>query len=351
MTRLLPAASCSIRWVPDVMCGRHLLGLAFCLLLAAAPRSAIAQSLDHYSLIMGFLPGKCLEKPDLAICQGLTLKDPAARNLTLIGLRPDARAGSVPLEDCDPMAGAFSMPIFEGEVDDAATRACKLPAVKLSPSLGKALAEVMPTTAQCAERQYWSRYGACSMLSEEKYFERAVGRARDMQRTLLNATIAGAIGKRIKRDDLIESFAQQFGDEAAQGALQLVCARAKKRSIPVLIEVRVKMRQLGTMRAINKEGLWQEPGNVMRQRCPDAFWIPEAGQPVPDPIAKPEVPGTIPAVEMPVVPQPQVPEVTAPTIKVPQITAPQKPASAPPDPSKPQPMDTEPMEVIPPLPQ
>jgi ribonuclease I len=328
------------------MPGRHLLGLFIWLLIAASPHVASAQAMDHYTLIMGFLPGKCLEKPDLPICQGLTLKDPAARNLTLIGLRPDARAGSVPLTDCDPMAGAFSVPIFEGEVDDAATRACKLPAVKLSPELSKALAEVMPTTTQCAEREYWSRYGACSMLSEEKYFERAVSRAKDMQKTLLNVTIGGAIGQRIKRDALIASFAQQFGADAAQSALQLVCARAKKRSVPVLIEVRVKMRQLGTMRALNQEGLWQEPGNAMRQRCPDEFWIPEAGQPVPDPIAKPEVPGTIPAVKMPAVPQPQVPEVAAPTIEVPQITAPKKP-----DPTKPQPMETEPMEVIPPLPQ
>jgi len=333
------------------MRGWHLPGLVLWLLIALLPRVASAQSMDHYTLIMGFLPGKCLEKPDLPICEGLTLKDPAARNLTLIGLRPDARAGSVPLADCDPMAGAFSVPIFEGEIDDAATRACKLPAVKLSPDLAKALADVMPTTKQCAERQYWSRYGACSMLSQESYFRRAVDRAKDMQRTLLNVTIGGAIGQRIKRDTLIDSFAQQFGDAAAQSAVQLVCARAKKRSVPVLIEVRVKMRQLGTMRTINQEGLWQEPGNVMRQRCPEEFWIPEAGQPVPDPIAKPEVPGTMPAIEMPVVPQPQVPEVAAPTIEAPQITAPQKPTSAQPDPTKPQPMDTEPMEVIPPLPE
>jgi hypothetical protein len=326
--------------------GRHLLGLACWLLLAALPHGAAAQSLDHYTLVMGFLPGKCLEKPELPLCQGLTLKDPAARSLMLIGLRPDARSDSVPLEDCDPLAGAFSVPIFEGEADDAATRACKLPAMKLSPALAQSLAEVMPSTAQCAEREYWSRYGACSMLSEESYFQRAVGRAKDMQKTLLNVTMAGAIGKRIKRDELIDAFAQQFGDDAAQSALQLVCARAKKRSISVLVEVRVKMRQLGTMRAITKEGLWLEPGSALRQRCPDEFLVPEAGQPVPGPVAKPDMPGTIPAVEMPVVPQPAVPEVTAPTIEAPQIAPPKQI-----DPTKPQPMDTEPMEVIPPLPQ
>ncbi len=312
----------------------------------ALPRLASAQAMDHYTLIMSFLPGKCLEKPELPLCEGLTVKDPAARNLTLTGLRPDAKAGSVPLEDCDPMGSAFSFPTFEGEIEDAATRACKMPPVKLSPDLSKALADIMPTTAQCAERQFWSRYGACSMLSEESYFRRAVDRAKDMQRTLLNVTIAGAIGGRVKRDALIDAFAQQFGDEAARSALQLVCARSKKRSVPVLTEVRVKMRQLGTMQAISREGLWQEPGNSLRQRCPDEFLVPEAGQPVPDPIAKPEMPGTIPAVVMPTVPQPVVPQVTAPTIAVPQITAPQKP-----DPAKPQPMDTEPMEVIPPLPE
>jgi ribonuclease I len=333
------------------MRGRHLLGLLLLLATIALPRMASAQAMDHYTLIMGFLPGKCLQKPELPLCAGLTLKDPAARNLTLIGLRPDAKGGSVPLEDCDPMAGAFSLPTFEGEIDDAATRACKMPAVKLSPDLARSLAEIMPTTAQCAERQFWSRYGACSMLSEESYFQRAVGRAKDMQRTLLNVTIAGAIGTRIKRDALIQSFAEQFGDEASQSALQLVCARSKKRSLPVLIEVRIKLRQLGTMRTLAKDGLWQEPGNVLRQRCPEEFLVPEAGQPVPDPVAKPEVPGTIPPVEMPVIPQPVVPQVAAPTIEVPQITAPAKPIPGAPDPTKPQPMDTEPMEVIPPLPQ
>ena len=333
------------------MRGRHLLGLLLLLATIALPRWAAAQALDHYTLVMGFLPGNCLQTPELPICAGLTLKDPAARNLTLIGLRPDAKAGSVPLEDCDPMAGAFSLPTFEGEIDDAATRACKMPAVKLSPALARSLADVMPTTQQCAERQYWSRYGACSMLSEESYFRRAVDRAQDMQRTLLNVTIAGAIGTRIKRDTLMDAFAQQFGDEAAQSALQLVCGRSKQRSLPVLIEVRIKLRQLGTMRTLAKDGIWQEPGNAMRQRCPEEFLVPEAGQPVPDPVAKPDMPGTIPAVEMPVVPQPVVPQVSVPTIAVPEITAPQKPIVGAPDPSKPQPMDTEPMEVIPPLPQ
>lgn len=328
---------------------RQLLGLglgpALLLLLACAlPRLAGAQSLDHYTLIMAFLPGQCLVKPELQLCKGLTLKDPAGRNLTLIGLRPDPHANSVPMRDCDPSSTAFSTPLVEGESETLAA-ACHLPPVRLSDGLAKALADVMPSTAQCAERRFWSSYGSCSMLSQERYFQRAVDRAQDMQRTLLNFTIAGAIGTRVKRDTLIDAFTQQFGDDGA-AALQLVCGRSKKRIQAVLTEVRLKLRQQGTMRPLSREGLWQETGSAMRQRCPDQFLIPEAGQPVPNPVAAPAQPGAVEVPQMPVVPQPEVPDIAAPTIAVPDVTAP-----PPVDPTKPQPMQIEPTEIIPPLPQ
>lgn len=326
--------------------GRQSLGpVLLLLLLSVLPRLAGAQALDHYTLIMAFLPGQCLVKPKLPLCEGLTLKDPAGRNLTLIGLRPDPHANSVPLRDCDPMATAFSTPLLEGERETLTAAACHLPPVRLSDDLAKSLAAVMPSTAQCAERRFWSSYGACSLLSQERYFQRAVDRAQDMQHTLLNLTIAGAIGTRVKRDTLIDAFTQQFGDDGA-AALQLVCGRSKKRVQAVLTEVRLKLRQQGTMRPLSREGLWQETGSALRQRCPDQFLIPEAGQPVPNPVAAPAPPGTVAVPQMPVVPQPEVPDIAAPTIPVPDITAP-----APVDPTKPQPMQTEPMETIPPLPE
>jgi ribonuclease I len=327
--------------------GRLWLGLFLLALLAGAfPRPSAAQTMDHYTLIMAFLPGQCLVKPELPLCKGLTLKDTAARNLILVGLRPDPRANSVPLRDCDPMASAFSTPLMEGEVETLATQSCTLPPVKLSPDLSRALAEVMPATTYCAERRFWSSYGACSMLSQERYFQRAVDRAIDMRRTLLNVAIASAIGTRVKRDALVDSFTQQFGDESA-GSLQLVCGRSEKRHLAVLTEVRVKLRQLGTMKQLAKDGMWLEDGSTLRHRCPDEFLIPEAGQPVPDPIAKPAAPGAVDIPQMPDIPQPDVPTVTAPTVTVPEITAPQ--AAPPLDPTKPQPMDTEPMQIIPPL--
>ncbi|WP_374656311.1 hypothetical protein [Dongia sp.] len=323
--------------------GRHLLALLPLLLACMPPRAALAQAMDHYTLVMGFLPGQCLVKPELPLCAGLSLKDPAARNLTLIGLRPDPRSNSVPLRDCDPMAGAFSTPLMAGEVETLATQSCTLPPVELSAELSRALGEVMPGVAICAERRFWSRYGACSMLSPEHYFQRAVDRARDMQHTLFNLAIASAIGTRVTRDSLISAFTQQFGDDAAK-SLQLVCGRSKKRNQPVLAEVRVKLGQLGTMRTLGKDGLWQESGMTLRQRCPEQFLIPEAGQPVPDPIVKPVPPGTVDIPQMPDIPQPDVPAVAAPTLTVPEITAPR-----PADPTKPQPMDTEPMRIIPPM--
>lgn len=302
---------------------------------------AFSQSLDHYTLVMGFLPGKCLVKPDLPLCHGLTIKAPAARNLTLIGLYPEARADSVPLKDCDPLASAFSTPLFAGEVDDIATRSCQLPEVKLSSTLSQALQDIMPGTAICAERQLWSQHGACSMLSQENYFRRAVNRAKDLQHSLLNVTLASAIGQRVKRDDMMNVFAAQFGETATQSALQFVCGRSKERHVAVLTEIRVKMRQLGTMKPLNAEGLWQETGKVMRQRCPEEFWVPEAGQPAPTSAMKPEKPGTMPTIQMPVVPSPKAPDLAAPDIIVPEIKAPQQP-----DPTKPQPMETEPVQII-----
>jgi ribonuclease I len=327
--------------------GRRLLGLTLLMLLfaSARPNHAAAQAMDHYTLIMAFLPGQCLEKPELPLCEGLTLKDPAARNLTLVGLKPEARSNSVPLRDCDPSAGAFSTPLMAGEVETLATKSCALPPAKLSDGLRRELAEIMPGVAICAERRFWSSYGSCSMLSQERYFRRAVDRARDIQRTLLNVTIASSIGARVKRDTLVEAFTQQFGDEAA-ASLQLVCGRSKKRSQAILTEVRIKLGQLGTMRQLAKDGLWQESGTSLRQRCPEEFLVPEAGQPVPDPVAKPAPPGTVDVPQMPEVPQPQTPQISAPVLEPPAITAPRKP-----DPTKPQPMEIEPMEAIPPTPQ
>lgn len=324
--------------------GAWIVGLLLSVLTTVLPRDAAAQTLDHYTLVMAWLPGQCLVNPDRPLCEKLTIKDPAGRNLTLVGLRPDPRAGSVPLRDCDPMSDAFSTPLMEGDVDPVGMDACRLPAVKLSDPLAKALSTVMPTTAQCGERRFWASYGSCSMLSQERYFQRAVDRATDLQRSLLNATIAGGVGTRVRLDAVTESFTQQFGDENA-ASLQLICGRSKERRLSVLTEVRVALRQLGTMQSLTKEALWHETGSSPRHRCPDTFLIAEPGQPEPDPIAKPAAPGTIAIPQMPQIPEPVVPTVTPPVIAVPTITAPQKP-----DPTKPQPMDTEPMVVTPPLP-
>ena len=316
----------------------RVLGLALLGLAALSPRTVSAQALDHYTLLMAFLPGQCLANPDLKLCDGLTLKDPAARNLTLIGLRPDAHAASIPLRDCDPMGAAFSTPIMDGSVVEPGQEACALPALTIDGTLREALDSVMPSTKQCADRRFWSRYGACSMLSQEMYFQRAVDRAKDMQKTLLNVIIGSNIGQRVKRDVIVDAFAQQFGADNVP-ALQLVCGRAKKRLLSILTEVHVTFNQLGTMKPLAKEGLWMETGAGARHRCPEEFLIPEAGQPIPDPVAKPLPPGALPVPSAPVVPQPSVPQIV-----VPEVTAPEQP-----DPTKPQPMETEPMQVIPPL--
>lgn len=299
---------------------------------AFPPRVALAQALDHYTLIMGWLPGQCLVDPKLPPCAALTLKDVAGHNLTLIGLRPDPRTNSVPMRDCDPMAEAFSTPLFADEPE--AAEACRLPAVTLSDGLAKSLSEIMPTTAQCAERRFWAKYGSCSMLSQERYFQRAVDRARELQRSLLNFAIAGAIGSRVKHDALVAAFAQQFGDDSVP-SLQIVCGKSKHRNVPVLTEIRLGLRQQGTMRPLSSDGLWHETGAAFRQRCPTEFLIAEPGQPVPKPAAKPQAPGAVPIPEMPQVPAPQIPPIKAPETPTPV------------DPTKPQPMLTDPVEILP----
>ena len=342
--------------------GRTIFGMAiglFAIFAFCAP--APAQTLDHYTLIMAWLPGQCLVKPELPLCADLTLKDPAGRNLTLIGLRPDPRPNSVPMRDCDPMTGAFSTPLFEGEVDTLATKSCHLPPVNLSEELARALADVMPTVAQCAERRFWASYGSCSMLSHERYFDRAVSRALELRQSLFNITIAGGIGSRAKLESLVNAFMEQYGEESA-ASLQLVCGRSKKRNQSVLTEIRIKLRQQGTMRPLGPESFWRETGTTLRHRCPDQFLIAEAGQPVPDPVAKPSAPGTIDLEQMPEIPEPAAPIIEAPTVEIPTITSPAAPApvtpapatpapanTAPPDPTKPQPMDTEPMLISPPI--
>lgn len=263
----LPAASCSTRWVPEL---RGLAALLF-LLLSAYP--ALAQSLEYFSLQMGWLPGQCLVDPEMPACDGLTLQNPQGRNLTLIGLKPEARPGSSRLQNCDPMARAFTTPLISPE-DKITT--CSLPEVKLTDDLRAELAALMPDIAACPERAFWSKYGSCALLSQQRYFERAVGRARDLQHSLLNLTIAGSVGQRISRQVLVDAFEQQFGPETAR-SLQLVCAKSKLHKQQVLTEVRVAINQLGSMRPLNDAALWYVKGSAFKDRCPAEFLVAEPG--------------------------------------------------------------------------
>lgn len=290
-----------------------------CLLLLLGAPSARAQTLEYYILEMGWLPGQCLVDPDLAACDGLSLRDLKGRNLTLIGLKPQARPGSTPLQDCDPLARAFTPPpIGPGE---KATH-CSLPPLRLGAELAQALADIMPGVATCADRAYWSRHGACSMLSPQRYFDRAVARARDMQRTLLNAAIAGSVGQHIAREALADAFRQQFGPDS-EVSLQLVCARSKQYKQPVLTGIRVSLNQLGTMKALAPASLWSPAGSAAQpaHRCPEGFLVAAPGGAEPPLPAEPAGPGEI--IVPPFEPAPVAPPVLeAPGLEPPALPKP-----------------------------
>lgn len=222
---------------------------------------------------MGWLPGQCLVDPKLTACEGLSVQNPQGRNLTLIGLKPESRPGTMQMRDCDPIAKAFTAPVISP--NDQVT-ACSLPKLMLDDTLAAALAELMPDIAACPDRAYWTKYGACALLSQPRYFARAVERARDIQNSLLNVAIAGAMGKRVTRETLAEAFEAQFGPQTAR-SLQLVCQRSKQHRQQVLTGVRVAINQIGSMRALNGDGLWHAPGIAFAARCPDTFLVPEPG--------------------------------------------------------------------------
>lgn len=267
-----------------------LLLLLFGLFSTGVP-AAQAQSMEYFTLEMSWLPGRCLVSPDLPACEGLSLTRPEGRSLSLIGLKPQARPGSTQLRDCDPIARAFTTPAVDPS--DKAT-SCSLPAVRLSEKLKERLAAVMPDIAACPERVFWAKYGACSMLSQEHYFTRAVDRAEDLQRSLLNVAIAGAIGQRVSRQMLVVAFEQQFGPESGR-SLQIVCARSKKHRQSVLTEIHVAINQLGSMKTLTANSLWAPGGYVFKDKCPAKFLVAEPGA------EEPAVP------EPPVIPDPFMP--------------------------------------------
>jgi ribonuclease I len=278
----LPAVFSSTRWVPELR------GPFALLLVLLSASQTHAQSLEYFSLQMRWLPGQCLVDPELAACEGLSLQNPQGRNLTLIGLRPMARPGSTQMKNCDPMARAFTTPTISPE-DKVTT--CSLPEVKLSANLRAELAALMPDIAECPERAFWSAYGACALLSPEHYFERAVSRAQDLQHSLLNIAVAGAMGQRISRQVLADAFEQQFGPETGR-SLQLICAKSKQNSQSVLTELRVAINQLGSMRPLNDAALWYPQGAAFQDRCPAEFLVAEPGveePPIPqrDPFPQP----------------------------------------------------------------
>jgi ribonuclease I len=187
----------------------------------------------------------------------------------------------------------------------------------LSVELAAELGRAMPGLEQCADRQFWSAYGSCSMLSQEMYFRRAIDRALEVQHSLLNTRIAGALGGPIDSAGIVAAFTDEFGYEAER-ALELICVRPKQGGLPVLLEARIFLKQLGTMRPLSADGLSLDNRRPSKQRCPEKILIP----------APPEIAA----------------ETSPPGEAVPEIFATPPPAY---DPTKPQPMQIEPDIVEP----
>jgi len=276
-------------------------------LILGWPTIAGAQSLDHYTLVMGWQPGRCIVDPNQPECANLSLRDSIGRNLSLIGLKPQSRSGSVMLKNCDAIFRIFDR--------SQGTDACAMPGLRLSEELATELSQIMPGTAQCRDRHFWSKYGSCSMLSQEMFFRRAVDRALEAQRSRLNAKISGALGGKIGRADIIAAFTDEFGLDADR-ALQLICTKPKQGGQPILVEVLIFLTQIGTMHPLSNEGLWGDGEHPPTQRCPEEILVPA-------PLTEPRANPAPPAAPAPYPLQPY-------------------------DPTKPQPMQVEP-DIIEPL--
>jgi ribonuclease I len=285
----------------------------------AAP--ARADTIDHFALIMVWMPGLCQFEGDRPECKHLTLRRYDGQNLAFFALQ------ALPGENGIPDAYCAAMP-SDSEMDRG-RQWCQMDKTGLRQDIAATLAEVMPIVRSCQDRGIWARYGTCSMYSPNQYFSDGIRLARQAAATQLNLKIAGAIGTRAEQDDLLAAFSGQFG-EGSEKAIDFVCRTGPDKAAH-LLQVKITLTLSAMNRGLGKAQLWK-PRGTLRRHCPASFLV--------------DAP--------PVSPTSQSPQTAAPARQNPAAAASEAPAAPAPmakpkpgEPAAPERVPVEPVETAP----
>jgi ribonuclease I len=278
--------------------------LAFWMTGGIAP--ACADTIDHFELIMVWMPGLCKFESDRPECKGLTLRRYDGQNLAFFALQ--ASPGE------NGLADSYCMTMPSDSDMDRARQWCQMDKTGVRQDIAETLGEVMPIVQSCQDRGIWARYGTCSMYSPDQYFSDGIRLSQEVAATQLNLRIAGAVGTRVGLDDLLAAFSAQFGEDSAK-AIDFVCRTGQDKASH-LYQVKITVSLSAMNRGLGKDQLWM-PRGALRRHCPASFTVdappvsltPQAGVPGQQGPAVSEAPASPAQPEKPMAPaEPDAPE-------------------------------------------
>jgi ribonuclease I len=233
--------------------------------IVASPAPACADTIDHFALVMVWMPGLCKLESSRPECKDLSLRRYDGRNLALFALEPASVENGFANTYCSGMPSDSDL--------DQARQWCDLDKPRINQDIADALSEIMPVVQSCQDRGIWAKYGTCTLYRENDYFRRSIELAKDVATTQLNLKVAGAIGKGIGQDILMDAFTGEFGDNSG-GALDLICRQVEGKSH--LYQVKITLALSAMNHGLAKDQLWL-PQASPRQHCPDTFEVPARG--------------------------------------------------------------------------
>jgi ribonuclease T2 len=199
----------------------------------AEPMKREAGRVDYYVLALSWQPAFCEFHTDKPECQTQDDTRYDAKSLALHGLWPSVRGDTRhEYEFC-----GVSRDIKEKDRERAW---CSLPALSLAEPVRQRLTTLMPGTRSCLERHEWFRHGACSGLSENEYFDKALALTEQLAKTNFQAYIAKNIGKRVNLKSLLNEFEKDYGPGSSR-ALILQCE--SKHGVSMLTEVHFYLKK------------------------------------------------------------------------------------------------------------
>jgi ribonuclease I len=238
---------------------------------------ARADTIDHFALVMVWMPGLCKFEADRPECKGLSLRRYDGRNLAFFALQPAPSENGFADTYCTGMPSDAEM--------DRGRQWCDMEKTRVSQDVAAALGEIMPVVQSCQDRGIWAKYGSCSLYSPNQYFTRGIQLAKAAASTQLNTKIAGAIGGSITRDALLTAFTGQFGDDSDK-AVDFICRKFEGKSH--LYQVKITLALSAMNRGLAKDQLWL-PRGALRRYCPGTFEVDAPPVP-PTPAAASEAP-------------------------------------------------------------